>query len=69
MVFNDRRIVTTRIGIFDRLFESERNYTLQTYGENCAGAGDLRAAAVRALEMAKDSAEVDFVPVKRGDAV
>jgi hypothetical protein len=52
MLFTDRQLVKVRIGIFDRLFESARAHTLEQYGCN----GDLRAAAVRGLELAKHTA-------------
>jgi hypothetical protein len=57
MVYTDKEYLTTRLTIFDMLFQSAKKYTLQTYGsDDSAGDGPeaLRRAVVKAITMARD---------------
>lgn len=56
MVFTDPDIIHARVGIFDRLFEAARVYTLANYKIRSGAPGDsgtLREAVIEALDSAK----------------
>jgi hypothetical protein len=57
MVYTDKNYLTTRLTIFDMLFQSARRHTLRTYGPDKTSEGDrevLRRAVINAVAMARD---------------
>ena len=57
MIYTDKSFLGMRIGIFDRLFESARLYTLKNYGTNKQASNDndeLNKAVLTALSQVRE---------------
>jgi hypothetical protein len=65
MVYTDKEYLTTRLTIFDMLFQSAKRHTLKRYGPGGSTGSDqeaLRAAVLNAVELARDGKVKRWLP-------